>query len=313
VKLDVDLVRQQLAKDPVRARIAADYGVEDPSARPDEFASEVIGRFEQPVVKDALDQEPSNTDVFRAAVLAIASSNARWSAFLKEKDSLTALLCDYDPVEVNARLRSGELTPDGVANHLKSPYRAKDAARIAAWAALLAVTPTYYEAIRDVGTALRAVGGADSLPDEKLMLCLVGYFTDPTSRWPGEDRLTSWLRNVRPVAGRKFLGMGRPLASEFLRNLGWDGYKPDRHVLRLFRDWTGGDPPEHLEHEARWMCSLIGRKGKDVVADTQSALLRIELTPEGISYLEADNLIWLLGAYVETLDKRAPRLRYVID
>jgi hypothetical protein len=41
--------------------------------------------------------------------------------------------------------------------------------------------------------------------------------------------------------------------------------------------------------------------GNELVADTQSALLRMELTPEGVSYLKADKLVLLLGGYVHTL------------
>ena len=164
--------------------------------------------------------------------------------------------------------------------HLKSPYKAKDAERIRDWAELLTATPDYYELIQDAGAALRQVS-TNELPDEKLLLCLVGYFTAPTARWPGESHLKSALKDINPVARRKFPGMGRPLASEFLRNLGWNGYKPDRHIIRLFREWTGDELPDRFDEEARRLCGLIGRRDKDLRADVHSALLRIDAHTRG--------------------------------
>lgn len=56
---------------------------------------------------------------------------------------------------------------------------------------------------------------------------MVGLFIDePPARWdcPGVGKLP---------------GLQFALGSEFFRNLGWNGFKPDRHVIRLLNGLVG--------------------------------------------------------------------------
>jgi hypothetical protein len=94
-------------------------------------------------------------------------------------------------------------------------------------------------------------------------------------------------------------GMGGVLASEFLRNLHWDTYKPDRHILRLLGSWFPGQMLEAQAEAARIGERLFGKSGKVAREFLAGSLLGIAVTPPEMPLAEADNLIWALGAYVE--------------
>jgi hypothetical protein len=47
------------------------------------------------------------------------------------------------------------------------------------------------------------------------------------------------------------------------------------------------------------LVGLIGRNSATMIKPVQFGLAGLDLTPTGIPASEADNLIWLLGAYVE--------------
>jgi hypothetical protein len=99
--------------------------------------------------------------------------------------------------------------------------------------------------------------------------------------------------------------MGFPLGSEFLRNLGWNGFKPDRHVRRLLRAWVPDLIATH-EKESIRLGSLAGRHEKSVREDLQLCLAGNALSSDE-NHLRTDNLIWLIGAYVETARNQRPR------
>lgn len=67
--------------------------------------------------------------------------------------------------------------------------------------------------------------------------------------------------------------MGFALGSEFLRNLGWNGFKPDRHNRRLLNSCVPALVRAQRD-DAVALASLAGRKSKDVVT-TAALSLRI--------------------------------------
>ena len=119
--------------------------------------------------------------------------------------------------------------------------------------------------------------------------------------------ISAWIANPPKRSGPtiderdrppKAPGMAPTLASEFLRNLGWDGFKPDRHIQRLFTLWfpdDGREVADRVDH----LCDRIGRRDKATRQFAQYALIGIRRSPEGTPLSKVDNLVWALGAYVE--------------
>jgi hypothetical protein len=92
--------------------------------------------------------------------------------------------------------------------------------------------------------------------------------------------------------------MGATLASEFLRNMGFSGFKPDRHVTRLLYRWAPESVAE-AEAVARRLARVVGRGDSATCRFLTYSLAGVALTPAGTSYSVADNLVWALGHYVE--------------
>src|SRR5918997_1573738 len=89
-------IKQRLFSDPsVRHQILRDYG---PTVQPqgaNAMAAELVTQLEQSPVDDHLAQNPSNADVFRAAVKALSSNSRAWATFLKSECKLSDLLRGY--------------------------------------------------------------------------------------------------------------------------------------------------------------------------------------------------------------------------
>ena len=101
-----------------------------------------------------------------------------------------------------------------------------DAVGIADWATVLRDQPNFYlETIAPARMALHDVDKELTAPTS--FLCVAAYFSREEG-WAGERSTIT-----APVGTRKWPRMGLPLACEFLRNLGWNGFKPDRHIIRL--------------------------------------------------------------------------------
>lgn len=121
-----------------------------------------------------------------------------------------------------------------------------------------------------------------------LFLCVVGYLSNP------------------PITRKvKWPGMGFALGSEFLRNLGWSGFKPDRHIKRLFHCWIGTRLDADIAPTSEIVQMLIGRRDSLTTENAKYSLIGVEVSPPGYSFSEIDNLVWLLGAYVERKGKES--------
>ena len=91
---------------------------------------------------------------------------------------------------------------------------------------------------------------------------------------------------------------------ETLRNLRWSGFKPDRHIKRLFRLWFP-DVIEACTTHAQDLAKMIYSSSKDCREFLTFSLAGMAVTPQGHSFTEVDNLIWALGAYVEKKGKES--------
>ena len=309
--LDTEAIKRRLFDDPlVRARLTRDYGLSTYPPDAEALASALLQQLGQTPVENPLTKKYTNKDVFRAAVRALGSNSRAWAKFLGHEGQIAGLLGDYDPNQTHSAVQRGALRAKDLQPCLPGQTSAADARAILSWAQLLAETGDYYRFVCDLGMAFcRLAQDAHTRPLAKtdLLLCVAGYLGNtPSTQWKGERYLGSEGRRV-PGARRKTPGMGYTLASEFLRNLGWPGFKPDRHIKRLFARWLP-DGTRTVAKEALELAQLIGRDNKKLHCDLAHALLGIRVCPPGVLVSHVDNLVWLLGAYVEKKGKESDQI-----
>lgn len=279
-------------EDPVvRARIVRDYGINFEPATLHELVTAVLGQLEQEPAPRPLEQTISNAGVFRAAAKALGSNSRAWVTFLKNGRRLSDLLSGYDPIRTHLAFERGELSLDHLKTYLPGQSSSADARAILRWAQLLTEVEHYYRFIQDLDIAFRRLSKeryGEPPDDADLLLCLVGYLGQPPSRWEGSRYLGTRSQRVH-ADQHKTPGMGYVLASEFLRNLRWNGFKPDRHVQRLFDRWFPGQGAS-VKGKAQRLQSLIGRNTKDLNVYLTYSLVGSMATPESVPFSQADNL-----------------------
>lgn len=296
MEIDIRAIKDRLfSNETVRSRIARDFGLADIPIDADEFAADVLNKLEQRPSPNPLDQKFSNAEVFRAAVRALGSNQRKWADYLGNESRIAEVLCGFDPDEA-----SKCALVENIARWLPGQSSNADARAIMDWARLLAGGSNYYQSIKHLGTAFRSLSLNDHnepLTDAELLLCIVGYLGKPPSRWAGAVYLDSVVREL-PYDHWKTRGMGYVLVSEFLRNLGWNGFKPDRHIARLFSRWLPDQGPVVLGRVHR-LESLIGCTAKPLESYLRYSLIGNSVAPSDLPLSQVDNLVWLLGAYVE--------------
>lgn len=296
VELDEDAIAERLfCEERTRHRIERDYCIAAGAVSACEFVENVIMKLDQVPANDPL-QPRSNAQVFEAAVKALGSNSRTWASFLRNLQPLREMLGGFDPAHARG------VDPSALSKLFTGTTATRDADAIINWAVLLSDladhSENYYNFVVNLAAAIRerAQKSGIDLPDERLMLCLVGHLIDePPKKWEGP--------HVGKLAGMRFA-----LGSEFFRNLGWNGFKPDRHVIRLLSRWV----PETVQNQssaANELLPLIGRETKELRELLGYSLAGIAITP-GTHYSRADNLIWLLGAYVEKKGRES-HTRYV--
>ncbi len=291
MQADMELIKQRLFEK--RDEIIADYnlGLAD---TPDELARKVLHSLDQQPSATPLELHHDNNAVFRAAVRAIGSNSKKWVTYLKNEKELARQLSGFDAgaVQQNAPHSSD------LAKLLPGVTARADANAIVQWSKILSERKNYYVAIIAAARVIQAKYSDlhnQSMPMNELFLCVVAHFTDGTPK----------------AAARKWPGMGFALGAEFLRNFGWNGFKPDRHIKRLLEHWKKGqiDVQPQLKH----LITLIGSSGAELKENLSCSLTGISIAPNDYenNLSHFDNLIWLLGAYVEKKDKETD-LPYVI-
>jgi hypothetical protein len=223
----------------------------------------------------------------------------------------------YDP----GKVITCRVSPESLMRFLPGQTAPNDSYSIIAWAHLLNAVPDYYQAvIVPVAHDLQKLN--PSLLIAELLLCLVGYFgTDPNlygvngalgvalpeffsknkwcSAWGYTNADGKHINRNIICKKWKFPGMGYALGSEFMRNLKWNGFKIDRHIKRLFSRWIPVLDPI-AQKRAAHLTTILGTSLPGELKEFfYYSLLGMAITPRGISYSHADNLIWALGAYVE--------------
>lgn len=281
----------------IRKRICDDYGIED-SGTPQELASELVRSFGQaPPEGHSWEDHLENCRVFRAAVLAIASNSRKWADFLKHKRRLRDILLGYDPASVREKLHSGQwIERDAMERDIKAclpgpPYRKeKDCKAILRWAELLGDGPPYYDGLIKLRRRIAALPQVQDNEAVPLVAGVLGIGSRRINeRWPPPGNVETW----------KGPGMGLTLACEFLRNLHWETFKPDRHIQRLLGLWFP-EGAAGLEERANQLArEVLGSRSKALVEPLQFSLLGLQVSPADWQINAVDNLVWLLGAHVE--------------
>ena len=299
--VDLDVIAQRLYSAPnVLPRIVRDYGFDTTPASPRALAEALWAEFGQTPIEDPHLQQPSNRTVFRAAVRSIGSNSRSWATYLRTEPDLEELLFQFDPVEVNAAVEDGRISVSSIGRFLPGQSSSGDARAIIKWAKRLTGEGLFHEELRAIAACFESMAKRElpgGFAQGEHFLCVVGFLGYPPNRWLKKADLPEHLRG-RSAEEWKLPGMGYALTSEMLRNLRWDGYKADRHIMRLLDSWV----PELVEasqERALQLAALIGTKNRDLLNVLAFSLAGMSLAPDGIPRSHVDNMIWALGAYVE--------------
>jgi hypothetical protein len=299
MKLDISKIERTLF-DLARERIVRDFNAPHNLQTPRDLIDTVISGFDQKPILQFLDQRLSDAKIYEAAIKAIGSNSRRWTTFLRAQPELKRRLFEYDPIAVSQAVQSGHLRVDDLLCLLPGQTQKADAVSILDWAVRLAKRNNYYDRTL-CEFAKEILEKCPSLPSHQLLMCLAG-----TIGYGQIDR--------HPL---KMPGMRYAIGSEFLRNLHWNGFKPDRHVQRLFDHWMLSNRID-VEKEVIDIHDLTVGTYPAMRSDSQFrrylrySLLGAAITPEGFSYTETDNRIWLLANYVEQKGKESDMNYFVI-
>ena len=300
-KVDLEVVARSLYEAPgVLTRIVRDYGFVSRPDSPVELARALWSEFGQTPVDDPHVQRPTNAVVFRAAVRAIGSNSRAWATYLKNEPELEGLLLGFDPSAVSAAVSSRQLNAGALKALLPGQSSSGDARAIVKWAERLSGTGQFHDELRSVATCFEDLAQQDlpgGFQQGELFLCVVGFFGYPPNRWLKKANLPDEWRS-RSAEQWKLPGMGYALTSEMLRNLRWDGYKVDRHIMRLLARWAP-DLVEASRGRALELAELVGSTNRELLDVLAYSLAGMKLAPEDVPRSHVDNLIWALGAYVE--------------
>lgn len=296
-----DMIRASLFSGGSKWTSIASKYVLDPGLTPLEAEAAILKRLAQ-TPSDHNGPRPADAGaVFEAVVRAIASNMRSWSRIDKSLPDIRDRLWNFDPHKV---ARSGSTERQKLELDLQQllpgQSQRRDSAAILAWADRLHVEPDFATKLavlrqglldRAAASASVCLNGATrrALP---VALTALALGNAPSGiKWPGSGTL-------------KASGMGAALAAEFLRNLGWSGFKPDRHVMRLLPLWCGESPA--IRHSAnRVLESVFNTRRKDSQDFIYFSLLGAERSPADMALSHADNLVWLFGAYGTTRPKAA--------
>lgn len=282
--------------DNIKNKIISDFGIQSPEIEPELFKSQLLDALQQ--TPKRLYRNVDNQEVFKAAVKSLGSNSRPWSSFISKENELRGFLEDYNPSKVVQKVDVQFITNLG--KFFPGQTSSNDVNAVLDWARKLAVNENYYEnfiiaVAREFKHLYESLLSRELLETELLIFISV-LFANPQSTWIGKEYLKKHAIKTN-IQDYKFNGMGNILASEFLRNLGWNGFKPDRHIRRLFNFWFSKFEIVD-ENLISLYCSLLGSKNKQNTDFIKYSLIGHKLSPKDMLYSHVDNLVWALGAYV---------------
>jgi hypothetical protein len=219
--------------------------------------------------------------------------------FLRFEPRLRDLLGDYDPSFTSRAYSGGRLSSADIEACVPGQTRGADAQAILRWARLLDREDSFYGGIGAIAQNIEHFARGHlhrSLVRSRLPLLLVATLAGADT-----GRTLATIRDQRRsllLHEPKTPGMGYVLGAEFLRDLHWGAFKPDRHIRRLFQLWYPSGL-ERFDGEVRALQALLGSNSSDLASYLRFSILGIEATPRGTPVTYADNLVWLLAAYIE--------------
>lgn len=301
--VNLRLMSKRLYEAPgVLFRICADYGFTALPGSPEELVEALWAEFGQTPVEDPLLEIPDNQAVFEAAVRSLGSNSRAWAEFLRLEPTLRKTLFDYDPERVARAHVEGLLGVEELRPCFKGQSSTNDSLAVLRWAERLSSGIEFHQELRALGNAFQSAADkhlSGGLHPGEMFLCVVGFLGSPPtpSRCAAHPYLPEGLR-ARSAEDWKLPGMQYALTSEMLRNLRWDGYKADRHIMRLLSRWVP-DVLEDCRERAGELAGLVGTRNQDLLKVLSFSLAGMAIAPENVPRSHVDNLIWALAAYVE--------------
>lgn len=297
--IPIEQIRRELFEtDAHAAKVCASYEIPQ-DLRGEQLEQEMYRRLDQ-TPRGCTAALPTNQEVFKAAVLALASNMRAWAGVFAQMDALRDACFGYEPSQVTA---NADITLLALTKILRGQSGKRDRDSILAWALSLDHTTSFGEYLAALASRSRALlGNVVQISDPVLTASVAGII--------GFD--VKLQDHPAPSFGfpTKSPGMRGVLASEFLRNLGWSGFKPDRHIERLLagwvkeeRSWSGID--KHATDESRAILAALGVRNKAFERFLYFSRLGELSTPPGMPVTRADQVVWLYGSIV----KRKPRGR----
>jgi|SaaInlStandDraft_7_1057024.scaffolds.fasta_scaffold01757_7 hypothetical protein len=295
--LPIKEIRRFLVNDKrIRAAIQAGYDIEL-TDDPEVLSKRLVEALDQIPHENPAQETVSNSEVLKAAVLAIASSSANWATIQKKRAAIKSALCQYDPLAVT-QAPEFEIRNELI-RLLPGQNQTANADAMIKWAVTLSENKDYYkEVICRTYLEITEHPSWFAIDSDKhfpmAVLSLAGIFANPVNRW----------RKLKPY---KFHGMQVPIACEFLRNLGWSGFKPDRHVIRAIALWEAALKEKHGDAVEKAFCHLVDivdTTSKTILCPIKSAVYAVHATPAGMDYSEADNLLWAFISNVVNLRQK---------
>lgn len=280
----------------IRKKIQSEYNLNQEVKSSNRFSEELILALKQPV-RDVF-RNVSNIEVFEAAVKSLGSNSRHWGTFSSREKDLKELLESYNPIKVYTKWDS--VFENQVKSFFPGQTRKNDVTAVFQWSKKLANAENFYKNyILKLSSIFltKASERGMKINVEKIMLLICGFCANP----PQNTFLVT--TNYVPT-DYKFFGMGYILSSEFLRNLGWNGFKPDRHIKRLFDYWYDTDVI-FQQTDIHFYNEMLNSRKKDLNDFIKYSLIGHQITPNHLKYSEIDNLIWAFGAYVAKKGKES--------
>jgi 3-methyladenine DNA glycosylase Tag len=274
----------------IRTQIIRDYDLGNHSYDTcADFLEVLIEKLNQRPNQNIFSRDFSQSEIFELAIDAISSSGVKFSSVLRKKPQIRDALHGYDYEAVAANPDEVFASLNGLITGQAEKPKKK---AIVTWASILANN-------RNIGNFIATLAKhfhtkhdrhGNDLVDMHVFLCLAATLSkkpyiivpDSVSEVFGisQDELA-------------FPQMGLTICCEFLRNLGWSGFKPDRLIKKVFDDYYPSYR-EKFRPEADRILSLSGY-GSD--AETrrliQCCLFGETLVPAGMPSSVADNIIWM--------------------